>query len=118
MKIPLLEISTTDSEDSHFVHCVFCGHQQDPENGSYCQHVAFIYLRSIDEFEHISEEYIEQIEKIKKDSEDAESILETVEDQLLKIQATGRNYIVELSSSGIACGPSSFTVLYGFDGDL
>ena len=115
MQIPLLEISTTENEDSHFIHCLFCGHQQDPENSSYCQHVAFIYLRSIDEFEHISDEYVEQINKMREALDGAESILDTVEDQLLKIPASGRNYIVELSSSGLACGPSSFTVLYGFD---
>lgn len=118
MQIPLLEISTTENEDSHLIHCLFCGHQQDPENGSYCQHVAFIYLRSIDEFEHISDEYVEQINKMREALDGAESILDTVEDQLLKIPASGRNYIVELSSSGFACGPSSFTALYGFDGEL
>ncbi len=118
MNIPLLEISTTNSEDSHFIHCLFCGHKQNPENGSYCQHVAFIYLRRIDEFEYISEEYAEQIEKMKEAQDSPESIFESAEDKLLKIQASGRNYIVELCSSELACGPSSFTVLYGFDGDL
>ena len=116
MKIPLVEIATTDNEDSHLVHCVFCGHQQDPEDRSYCEHVSFVYLPSIGEFDYIAPEFKLRIESItKKAMESDEHQAGGITEHLTEIPGNGRNFIIELNSSGQACGPSNFTVLYGFD---
>jgi hypothetical protein len=109
-----LLIQLNGSEDYMPLHCPKCGAQQDPESSTYCQHVTFVYLPRYD-FEYVAPDFQNTVALILNKA--AESDDSDVEDLLLDLPSTGTNFVVEVLSSGISCGPSSFRVLYGFELD-
>ena len=79
-----------------------------------CEHVLFVYLDSIGEFESSTDEIDTLVEKIRKEKSDPdggyydgeimEDLLEALPDNITIHQLTGY---------GMACGPTSFTISVG-----
>lgn len=107
-----LVIRQSDLDEYQLLHCLKCGEAQDPESSSYCSHVTFVYLPNYD-FEYVAPQFQGAVEEVSQLAETTDE--QTVEDLLLSLPATESNLIVEVVSSGINCGPSSFRALYGFD---
>ncbi len=119
MKNQVLKLSNSFDEDSPLIHCVFCGSEENPEFSDYCEHVTFIYLVEEMVFEHIAPSFEPIVQKLQRelDETDQESD-DTMEQKLLSLPGSSSSFVIEVGASGMACGPTSFTVLYGFDGDI
>lgn len=112
--------------------CPACGKQTvDSEDGLVerpCPHLAFLYLKEIDEFEYIKENVKALVEKerqaadAEKDGKEEERD-EMSDYELLKkaLSQDSAFAIFEITTSGMACGPVSSTVCIGyrlFEGDF
>ncbi len=107
-----LSLQNENLADSFRLHCIKCGHVQDPEISSYCEHVSFVFLPDYD-FEYISPESEELIAKLQESVDRDDST--DMESMLVNLPSTKSSFIIEIGSAGFSCGPSSFRALYGFD---
>ncbi len=93
------------------VLCPVCNEAIMTEEGTepiLCDHVEFIYLQSVDEFENISDNIKKNEKKIKKIMRDGDW-KDVVKAKLIPKNIT----ILDFTESGMACGPVSFTTYIG-----
>ena len=112
----MLEIYWDFGREMPKICCPICGALEDPEMADYCEHVNFIYLPGDDEFEYVADSFSTTVDGLKstrgsQSDDDDTTMLALLE----KLPSTGTNFILHLSSGGIACGPMTFIAIYGFD---
>ena len=111
-----LELEWDTDEETRHIFCPMCGTLEDSENTAYCEHLNFIYLPHYNEFEYVADFFNTTVEELKATFD---SKIKNNEDSMLnlleRIPPTGTNFMVSLSGSGMACGPTTFTAIYGFD---
>ena len=112
----MLEIDWGLGADAPKIFCPVCGELEDPENTDYCTHVTFVYLPGYDEFDYVADSFTTVVDELRS-THDAQSDEDdaTVLALLEKLPSTGTNFILQLSSGGMACGPTGFTAIYGFN---
>jgi len=109
-----------DKNGENAPYCPVCGqptikfidNQQDI-NYKPCQHLVFIYVNEIDEFEYKSKDFKKRIKKLYSFADDDyfdlnEEVLSTMgyDDSLL---------VLEITVESMACGPTSSTMIFAFD---
>jgi len=118
MSVQVLKVDWPFNAEPPKMYCPVCGTRLDEEEGKYCEHVDFIFLPEVDDFHHVSAEFqpiVDGIRKVIEDAEeDSDDELASIHDKLLEMDDLGTNVLIEMTTSGMACGPTSFTVLYGF----
>ena len=112
----ILEIDWGLGGEAQKIFCPICGALEDPENADYCAHVNFVYLPGYDAFEYVAASFSTTIDKLRsayalQGDDDATSVSGLLEN----LPSTGTNFILQLSSGGMACGPTTFAAIYGFD---
>ena len=115
--------------------CPICGHHSintEEDSDEYykvtpCEHLAFIYLNDIDEYEYQSEDFAKRLENIPEDEDTDEDIEdEDIEDEddedtkyfynlLVKAGYDNKMLAVEIVHGGMACGPVWNSVTFGYD---
>ena len=116
MKIQTLTIDWAFDDDLPEIHCPICGETADSENRRFCSHVDFVYLFQYQEFDYIADSFKEKAVKLQqKVDEKSEARKNKLNELLQNLPSTGTNFIIELKTSGMNCGPESFTVYYGFE---
>lgn len=109
-----------DGMESLNVFCPACGVQaltSEPEayiDQPSCQHVKFLYVGLAGKFEYIVPNVQNQLSVLRRESQ-SDDFLSDYEllQQLLKDDR--RILVIEISTSGMTCGPMSSTVSIGFD---
>jgi hypothetical protein len=93
---------------SHNFHCPVCGAEVFSEDGEPtgdpCQHVLFSWIDEVGEFYNAADE-------VKPILEDDENWLSPSDEEFLS-RCPDTAVLFALESSGIACGPVSFTVIH------
>ncbi len=119
MSVQVVKIDWPFNAEPPKLFCPVCGTHVDEEAGTYCEHVDYIFLPEVDDFHYVStnfQPFVNEIQEvIEQAEEDSDDALASVHEKLLQIDDHGTNLIMEVTTSGMACGPTSFTVLYGFD---
>ena len=98
--------------------CPICGHHSintEEDSDEYykvtpCEHLAFIYLNDIDEYEYQSEDFAKRLENIPED-EDTKYFYNL----LVKAGYDNKLLAVEIVHGGMACGPIWNSVTFGYD---
>lgn len=93
-------------------YCPVCGKAVTTENGpsdNICGHVKFLYVYEAGEFEFIDGKYESFLKEFDYESDD-----DLIEFLMKKIKSESA-IAFNLTTSGMDCGPVSFTVTYGVD---
>ena len=115
--IRILGLSSDEYDGStEYVYCPLCRQRvNDVTEESYdilpCSHLLFAYQTFSGDYEYIEESVEERISKIDKDELDDDGLLE-----VMAAAGYGNDLVVvDVCSSGMACGPVSHSVYFGFD---
>lgn len=118
MSVQVLKIDWPFGAEPPKLFCPACGTLVDDENEHYCEHVEFIFIPETDDFHYESDGFKEISEvfrnAIDNAEEDSDESLVTMHEKLLELDDQGASFIMDVTTSGMACGPVSFKVLYGF----
>jgi hypothetical protein len=96
--------------------CPICGKptakssDEDPDYTP-CEHLAFLYLGLISDFEYRSDDFKKRTEALDRKDLNFDNFQKYLEDA----GYDNRLLALEISQSGIACGPIGFSEIYGFD---
>ena len=110
------EVEQSFGQDPPVVHCPVCGQatvKMVDGTGEYnaCPHLAFIYHCSTGGFGYRSPDFKTRTEKLEMDEPDPESF----KNFLQNAGYDNGMMAIEITYGGMACGPMSFTDVYGFD---
>ena len=98
------------------VHCPICGQATLDTEGAGatpCQHLAFIYVGAVGEYEFTSDDYDQRT----KDLDDKDLSFDSFT-KFLSMAGYGNNLLaLEITYGGMACGPVWYTDIFGFDYD-
>ena len=98
-------------EDTN-IYCPVCGETLSvPFETDHCNHVLFIYSSDTDEFVYVLEQNQQIIDKSIKEADARYSALENAIGYLKSTTVI----FFEVTFSGIACGPASYTFTIGID---
>ena len=102
------------------IYCPVCQHKAsiEDENGGHefkpCEHLAFVYLPELGEFEYQIDSWQAATDSIELDYFDFDNYEDYFTGLIKKSGFNQVLHIIENESSGIACGPTSFTEIYGY----
>lgn len=121
MPIPKATLNFPFNADLPFVYCPVCGSLvQRPDDETElppCQHLELAYLDIIDEFLYLDPNLELLLEKWEKEADangddfDPHDALEALGKNL----DGGTRLLISIETSGMGCGPSGSTVVYGFN---
>ena len=78
-----------------------------------CKHLAFYYLWGYEAFEYQSDDFKNRVKNIEFEYDEDEYV--KFKEYLIKAGYGNNLLVLELTYGGIACGPTSFTIVVGFD---
>lgn len=98
------------------VHCPICGKasieiKDDVDEVTPCDHLVFIYIGEVSEFEYQSEDFEKRFNAIKR----VKISLNNFKDALIEAGYDNKMLAIEITYGGMACGPSWYTDIFGFD---
>ncbi len=99
-----------------FIHCPICGEPglkiiDGAGQVTPCDHLAFIFVESVGEFEYQSEDFQSRLEKLELEEVSTNNFQEI----LAQAGYDNKFLAIALASGGMACGPVWETVVFGFD---
>jgi hypothetical protein len=106
--------------DPPLAHCPICGNPSmvvdKIEGGKVtpCDHLAFIFVGEVDAFEYESKDFKKRTAGINKETLSVSNF----KSALKKAGYTNNMLALEITGSGMACGPVSSSVIFGFDYDF
>ncbi len=111
------EIDLPFGDDAPIVHCPVCGQatMETAESGegrvTACPHLVFMFVDLAGEFEYVSNDFEQRLEKagIAMDS------IEDFKQTLIEAGYGSELLVLDVTSSGMACGPFAMTVTHAFD---
>jgi len=113
----VLAYATVETEFGHRfeLHCPACGHPAwNGEIETDCPHLAFVHSGDLAEFVKTSPEF-ETLLALHVPDADSEAVdAETVREQLEEMGLGAGWLVLEVRTSGMACGPVFTTDVYGF----
>ena len=117
MKNKCTEIDYPFGAESKPLYCPACGTMvlavDEPVSQPACEHVDFVYVDTAGEFEYIKPE-LEKIVTELNENEDPDYEDDPWGTLYEKVQGNTK-FVMEIITSGMACGPVSLTVAVGFD---
>ena len=116
-KVAYAEVEQDDNNENIFPFCPVCGKAtmelDEEENGKVtgCKHLEFIYVQEVNEFEYKSDQFKDRFNIIDFDEFELDNLKTTLE----TIGYTNSLLALEVTTNSIACGPSAFTSVFGFN---
>ena len=100
------------------LHCPICGQLSQSETAGEvtpCPHLAFIHVDEVGEYEYQSPAFASRMAPLASNVDDEDEAGEPLAMTLARAGYGNELLALRITSSGIACGPASCSVTYGFD---
>jgi len=112
-----MNVESVERDDGGELKCPVCGEviitAEEGTSQALCKHVMFVYLDNVSEFEFVKKGFQKTADKITKAFDEGDCLgWDEIEAKLLPKGVS----VLELTETGLCCGPCSFTMSIGIKG--
>lgn len=121
MPVQKIELNFPFGADIPTIHCPVCGaiaqQPDEPVDQPCCEHIEFRFIDELSNFDYLSDGVLPVMKEWGIDdlADYGTGVSEEAYERFLKEFEGGTRVVMEVTSSGMGCGPVSFTVRYGFN---